>query len=42
MENKTKKPEALIWGRLREKCWKESIKFKEYMRKQQSDKTRNN
>ena len=31
-----KKPETLIWGRLREKCWKESIKFKEYMRKQKN------
>ena len=35
---KYKEPETWIWGRLREKKWKESIKFKEYMREQQKEK----
>ena len=32
----------LKWGWKREQVMRDSIKFKEYMRKQQSDKTRNN
>ena len=35
-KEKSKWDHLLVWGRLREQCYEESAKFKEYMRKQKN------